>query len=263
MKNLIIQNQDNFLKKHEEIWTNLANNKNEYTNPTAYFYTSMVYGFANHLPYSMDIEQIEYVPADFLNMEPIDVDANKWFKSENRRTFFNSLVSWNDTFKTGMLLQICNIFQKMLLKKFPTDFKLSEEDYFELEINLITSDEKYNRSFFEILKLLPSYYKKVNESSNNDERRAALDEMYNDIMNKISARLGNFKKTNMNGYVEKRSKGLVPIRPSNDIKMLVYWDNIEFEDGIDSVINSIKEEQLKSYYKQKELSETKKLFLKK
>lgn len=47
----------------------------------------MVYSFARHLPYSMDIEQPEYVPADFLNMIPHDVEENNWFKYDDRRTF--------------------------------------------------------------------------------------------------------------------------------------------------------------------------------
>ena len=44
--------------------------KRGYKNPSLTLHGSMVCGFANHLPYSMDIEQPEYVPGDFLNIEP-------------------------------------------------------------------------------------------------------------------------------------------------------------------------------------------------
>ena len=76
----------------------------------------MVYGFAHKLPFSMDIEQLKYMPADFLNMELFDVDANNWFKYDDRRTFFNAMVNWGDTFKTGMMLQMCSFFSKDVVR---------------------------------------------------------------------------------------------------------------------------------------------------
>lgn len=48
----------------------------------------MVYGFANNLPYSIDINQPEYVAADFLNISPYAVESNNRFKNNNGKTFF-------------------------------------------------------------------------------------------------------------------------------------------------------------------------------
>lgn len=218
-----------------------------YSNPSLSFYASMVYGFANHLPYSMDIMQPEYVPADFLNMSPFDVDTNPCFKFEDRRNFFNSLVRWGDTFKTGMLLQFCNIFQKMLLGQFPVDYEISKEYYYIWGVDKLTKDEEYNRYFFETLKSLPNYYDKVEGTKNNEERRCALEEMYSSIMAKISARYGGFKQTDCNGTVVRETKGVLQIKPSRDIEMFLYWDNVVYHDGIESVISEIKNAQLKNY----------------
>lgn len=254
MNGLVIKTHDDSIQTYEQAWVEFVkkNKGSLYRNPSASLYTSMVYGFANHLPYSMDIEQPEYVPSDFLNMTPLDVDDNNWFKWEDRRTFFNSLVRWGDTFKTGMLLQMCNVFQKMILGQFPREFELTEEHYTEWGISTMTRDKEYNRCFFETLKLLPTYYKKIVSTLNNDERRKMLDEMYNDIMNKIAARFGGFKETDACGNIIREQKGSVPIRPGSDVQMIVYWDNITFHDGIPSIIQRIKDEQLKTYHSQKE-----------
>ena len=149
MKNLINTNYDTDLHIYERDWIEKNSKNNMYKNPSVSLYTSMVYSFAKHLPYSMDIEQPEYVPADFLNMMPLDIETNNWFKWEDRRTFFNAMIRWSDTFKTGILLQICNIFQKMILGKFPADFELEEKEYTDLGIDMLTKNEEYNRNFFD------------------------------------------------------------------------------------------------------------------
>ena len=125
MGNIIVCTKDSSLQVYEDEW--LKNEKDSFystENLSLIFYTSMVYGFAKHLPYSLDIEQPEYVPADFYNMEPLDVDINDWFKWDDRRTFFNAMVNGSETFRTGMLLQMCAIFQKMLLGQFPVNGKI-------------------------------------------------------------------------------------------------------------------------------------------
>lgn len=253
MESLIVKAYDASLQGYAETWIEeLQNNsrlRDYYNNPTLSLYTSMVYGFANHLPYSMDIVQPEYVPADFLNMIPSDVEENSWFKWKDRRTYFNAMINWDDAFQSGMLLQMCNIFQKMILGQFPIDFVLTEENYTEWGIDLITNDEEYNRCFFETLKTLPDWYHKLISSVNNDERRSILDAMYSDIMSKISARYDSFKETGTDGNTIREYKGSIPIMPSRDVSMLVYWDHVKFHDGIPSVIEAIKSEQLRTYNK--------------
>ena len=247
MKNLINTNYDTDLHIYERDWIEKNSKNNMYKNPSVSLYTSMVYSFAKHLPYSMDIEQPEYVPADFFNMMPLDIETNNWFKWEDRRTFFNAMIRWSDTFKTGILLQICNIFQKMILGKFPADFELEEKEYTDLGIDMLTKNEEYNRNFFEMLKSLPTYYQKIINASDNNERRAILDEIYADLMNKIATYYGGFREVDTYGNIKRESNSIVPIHPSKDVEMLVFWENIEFHDGISSIIQFMKEEQLKSY----------------
>jgi len=71
-----------------------------YKNPTLSLYTSMVYGFANHFPYSMDIEQPEYVPADFFNMIPNDVMPKPKdyfrFSRQMHRQFIRELLTTSE-----------------------------------------------------------------------------------------------------------------------------------------------------------------------
>lgn len=233
MLNLIKNSQDQSLSIYEKQWIDSLT-IDDYKNPTLTLYTSMVFGFANHLPYSMDIEQPEYVPSDFFNMEPIDVETNDWFKYADRRTFFNSMISWGDSFKTGILLQICSIFQKMLLGKFPENFELKEEYLVDWGIDKMTHNMEYNRCFFEILKSLPFFYTCIINSKNNEERRNNLNQMYESVADKIAA---------YRGY----STNKITINPSWDVKMRVYWEHIVFYDGIKNVVESIKKEQLKYY----------------
>ena len=251
MENLIIKSCDTSLQRYELKWVrevlNDFNKREMYNNPSLSLYTSMVYAFAKHLPYSMDIEQPEYVPADFLDMTPHDVDENIWFKWENRRTFFNSLIRWPDTRRTGLILKMCFLFQKMILGEFPVNFKLKEEDYVNMGIDVMTDDFEYNRAFFETLKSLPDHYKKLNSSTDNSKRRKVLEEMYENIINTMTARYGSLRITDEHGNVVRESKGVAPIRPHSDIVMLVYWDYVTYHDGIPSIIEKIKEEQLKKY----------------
>lgn len=255
MDELIVKTYDTSLQNYELTWNQAilqdSDKKDIYRNPSLSLYTSMVYAFANRLPYSMDIEQPEYIPADFLNMMPYDVEENNWFKWEDRRTFFNSMIRWRDTFKTGMILQMCNVFQKMILGQFPSNFDLKEEDYSAWGINLMTDNEEYNRRFFETLKSLPDYYKEIISADNNEARRVVLDQMYTDIIHKIASRAGGFKEEDSKGNLIRESKGSALVMPSNDVKMLVYWENITFHDGIPSVIEAIKQEQFEKYISNK------------
>ncbi len=251
MDNLVLKQFDKELQIYELDWIDKLLNdeelKSDFKNPSLSFFTSMVYGFAHNLPYSMDIEQPEYVPADFLNMEPFDVEENNWFKYDDRRTFFHAMVSWGDSFKTGMMLQMCSLFQKMLLGQFPVNFELKNEDFAGWGISSMTKNMEYNRCFFETLKSLPSYYQKVTSANTNDERRKALEEIYAEIVYKISERYGGFKETGANGEVIRESYGTIPIRPHYDVEMLVHWEFIDYFDGIPEVIEAIKKEQLKKY----------------
>lgn len=253
MENLIVKSYDSSLQKYEQDWIDKIQKDIQlirtYNNPSLCFYTSMVYGFAEHLPYSMDIEQPEYVPADFLNMNPHDVDENFWFKWDDRRSYFNAMMHWGDALKTGMLLQVCNIFQKMILGQFPNNFELTEENYKNWGIDAMTDEPEYNRNFFETLKALPDWHDKLISAVDNEERRSILESMYADMMNKISNRYGSFRETDINGNIIRDEKGVIPIKPSMDVEMLIYREGVTYHDGIPEVIEAIKKEQLEKYEK--------------
>ena len=222
------------------------------SNVSLTLHTSMVYGFAIHLPYSMDIEQEEYVPGDFLNIEPHDVNENVWFKEKDRRTYFNAMVNWGDSFKSGMLLQICFIFQQMLLGNISIDYSYNEQDYKRLGIDKLTSNEKYNKNFFDILSRLPLYYQYVVSSSDVPDRRKRLEKVYSQMCQGIEMRVGGFRKTDVNGNVVIEQEAAISWSPWRDVEMLVYWDNVTFFDGLKlDITKQIKEEQLKSYNKPK------------
>ena len=255
MDKLIKQVSGSPLQEYEILWrSSLEANrskKERYRNPSLSFYTSMVYGFANHLPFSMDIMQPEYVPGDFFNMEPSDVEDNDWFKWDDRRTYFNAMTHWGDSLKSGMILEICFIFQKMLLGQIPPSFELPDEQFTTLGFDKMTSNMDYNQAFFETLKRLPKYYLLVSNTNNNEERRKALEVIFNDMMTKLCARAGGMTtETMLDEEISLITEvpGRVPIHPCRDVEMMVHWEGTIFHDGIDEVTKDVKQKQLLAYY---------------
>ena len=236
---------DNSFNLHDEEWLAIAKKRYDLErNPSLGLYASMVYGFAKHLPYSMDIEQPEYIPADFLNTEPLDADYSSFFKYEDSRTFFRSLTSFHETFESGIILQICFIFQKMILGEFPYNFEIKDSDYYDWGIDEMTSNQEYNRRFFNILKTLPTYYKKVITATSNAERRKHLEEMYNKIELEIARLWGG-----SNNYEYSPEEPPAIIEPYKDVVLKINPWGITYYDGITEIIEQIKKEQLKKYKK--------------
>lgn len=73
---------------------------------------SMVYMFAKGLPYSMDYLDEEFVFGDFINYIPSN-SSKYLFKYYGN--IYNKMINWSDTLVSGIQLQVCNIFQKLLL----------------------------------------------------------------------------------------------------------------------------------------------------
>ena len=209
------------------------------------FIFSMVYDFAKNLPYSMDIQQEEYVPADFLNMTPYDFANDRFFKWEDSRTVYTAMTSWGDTFKSGIVLQMCAVFQKMLSRQFPNDYVLEDDDFYLWGIDNITSDKDYNKRFFETLKSLPDYYKRVESAKSVEERRKALDQIYAEMQNGIVNKIGGFRETDGEGNVVREYKPTIVCRPISDLKMLYYFRNIEYLDEIPKLKETIRKQDLK------------------
>lgn len=214
---------------------------------------SMVYDFAKKLPYSMDIQQDEYVPADFLNMTPYDFQSDKFFKWEDSRTVYKAMTSWGDTFKSGILLQVCAVFQKMLSEQFPSTYSLNDDDFYLWGIDSMTSNSEYNKRFFETLKSLPAYYKRVLSAKTNEERRGALAEIYGEIENGIVNKIGGFRETDSSGKIVREAKPTIACVPSSDLKMLYYFRNIRYNSDIGPLKGMIKKQELNRLEKQKDL----------
>ncbi|MCI9001055.1 MAG: hypothetical protein HFJ26_09370 [Clostridia bacterium] len=180
---------------------------------------SMANLFIGYLPYSMDIKQKEYVPADFINMTPYDVNNHKTFW-EDYKNVYDGMIKFGETFSSGILVQISAVFQKMLSGQFPNDYQLEESDFFSWGINEMTNDKAYNEKFFNILKGLPEYYKKVQETKTNEDRRKALMDAYMSIQQDIGNKVGGYKKTNEQGEVVEEDRAMVMLHPSFDLEML-------------------------------------------
>jgi len=187
---------------------------------------SIVYEFAVKLPYSMDYLEEKYVAGDFFNIG-VPNSKNSIFKYYD--SIYKKMIDWGDSLKSGVLLQACLIFQKMLMNEFPNNYVLSEDDYYNLGIDCMTSSEKYNRNLFEILKELPEYYKKVNLANNQEDRRKVLEEVYSDMQNIIGQKVGGYRKSETIGDIEitQHHPATINWSPYQDLKMVYYFEHIE------------------------------------
>ena len=220
MENLIVNN-DKLLESLNEY--SLERNVNQ-----SEIICTMAQMFAQNLPYSMDPYQEEYVSGSFINVRPMESSYNNFFKFEEN--VFKAMVGWRDTFKSGVLLQICFVFQKMLEGEIPNDYDLDENFYTSLGIDKMTKSEKYNRNFFETLKRLPEYYKIVNSVSTIEERREKLSEIYEYIRQIIGNKIGGFEESKVKeGITEiiRKSESSISWRPYKDLEMLYYFKNVD------------------------------------
>lgn len=187
---------------------------------------SLVYKFAKKLPYSMDYLDENFIPGDFLNVIPTQKN-NAIFKYYDN--IYGQMIGWGDSLKSGVLLQVCAIFQKMLCGNIPHDYELKDDDYINLGINNMTSNQEYNYRLFELLKKLPEYYNRVNTSSNQEERRNTLDEIYTLMKNQVGQKIGGFRQTEVNGDVVsvKEVKATTNWEPYRDLEMIYCFSNID------------------------------------
>lgn len=199
---------------------------------------SIVYEFAKKLPYSMDYMDKDFVPGIFLNVSPANPNK-RIFKDYS--SLYYKMINWGDTKKSGILLQICNIFQAMLMGQFPDNYQLTEEDFHNSGINQMTSDDEYNQFLFEILQMLPQYCLKLNSTQNIDERRKILDDIYMIILDRVGQKIGGFRRTSVDGNVisVQENKATIRLFPHRDLDMLYYFEGIEFGFGVRNLIDNI------------------------
>ena len=77
--------------------------------------------------------------------------------------------------------------------QFPDNYQLTEEDFYNLGISQMSSDEEYNRSLFTFLQKLPKCCEIVKNVSDQGERRALLKGIYAIISDGIGQKVGSFR----------------------------------------------------------------------
>ena len=199
---------------------------------------SIVYEFAKKLPYSIDYMDEDFVPGIFLNVAPSNP---KTYIYKYNNSLYDKMINWGDTLKSGILLQICFIFQTMLMQRIPSNYQLSEEDYYNLGISNMTSDKEYNRYLFEMLKSLTEYCARVNLTESTEDRRKVLDEVYVIMFQKIGQKIGGIRRTSIDGDIIsiQEHKSTICLVPHRDLDMLYYFNNIRFGFGVERLVKKI------------------------
>jgi len=199
---------------------------------------SIVYEFARKLPYSMDYIDKDFVPGIFLNVAPMN-HSKQIFKDYSN--LYHKMINWGDTKKSGIVLQICNIFQAMLMGQFPSNYQLTEEYFHNLGIDQMTSDDEYNRFLFETLKMLPRYCLKFNLTKNSDERRKLLNDIYMIILDRVGQKIGGIRRTSLDGNIisVQEHKATIRLFPHRDLDMLYYFERIRIDSDITNLIDNI------------------------
>ena len=180
---------------------------------------SMVYKFAKNLPYSMDYLDDDFIPSN----------SNKYlFKDYGN--IYSKMINWSDTLVSGIQLQVCNIFQKMLLSNKYDNYSLSEEDYYNYGFDKLTSMEHYNKTIFNFFRVLPYYCTLVNSSDSVEDRRNKLDEVYgyiwqvtNNVIKKSNDVVISKDVIILGKVVEYNHRW----KPSQDLQMMFHFERIE------------------------------------
>ena len=209
---------------------------------------ALVYRFASNLPYSMDYKDPDFVPGDFINFNPVNPKKYLFLDYGN---LYNKLIHWGDTILTGIQLQVCNIFQKMLLSNNEDKYQLTDEDYYFYGFDKLTSMELYNRSVFNLLLDLPKYSKMINACEDTEERRKSLDSVYA-IISKVTSYVEKIKCTQVEVIdgIEMVREEIESYKhfwsPRADLEMMYYFNHINNYSNmpLDLVIDTVKERML-------------------
>lgn len=199
---------------------------------------SIVYEFAKNLPYSIDYKDSKFVPGIFLNMSPVHP---KSYIFKYNSSLYNRMLGWGDTIKSGILLQLCFVFQTMLMNKIQNNYHLDEDDYYNLGINNMTSNKEYNLYLFDLLKSLPEYCTRLNSTESTEDRRKILDEVYDIMLQRVGQKVGGFKKTSVSSDVitVQEHKASICWKPHRDLEMLYYFEHIDYGYDCEDLLDNI------------------------
>ena len=201
----------------------------------------IVYEFAKNLPYSMDYMDEKFVPGDFINFIP---ENPKKYLFVDYGCIYNKMIHWGDTIVNGIKLQVCNIFQKMLITESVDRYQLEEIDFYTYGFDKLTGMDIYNRNVFNLLVDLPKYCTLVRNATSTLERRKVLEEVYK-VINKVTSYVEYTKKTNkeITECVEAIDEEVIRFvhgwSPAQDLDMLYQFNYINIWDlNISPVIDA-------------------------
>jgi hypothetical protein len=106
---------------------------------------------------------------------------------------YNKMIQWNDTIVNGVKLQLCNIFQKMLMTENVDRYQLEEIDFYTYGFDKLTGMDIYNRNVFRLLVYLPKYCVLVRNATSLEERRKVLEDVYA-VIEKVTSYVEYTKK---------------------------------------------------------------------
>lgn len=182
------------------------NNQLYWTDPTSSFYLSMVAAFVKKLPYSIDKEQNDdYVPGLFFNKLPIVKNDFSFFRFPQNQNIYAAMTNCLGAIPiAGIIIQICTIFQRMILGELPPDYDSIKREFQELDNTNIYS--KYQEKINNLLWTVVCYYN-ILCISDAEERRSILEQFYNEV----DAKTYYILKDSMESFLSSKMVRSVPI----------------------------------------------------
>ncbi len=205
----------------------------------------LVYEFASKLPYSMDYADPDFVLGDFINFVP---SQPKKFLFVDYGCLYNKMIHWGDTVVNGIKLQVCNIFQKMLMSEDVDRYQLEEIDFYTYGFDKLTSMDIYNHNVFKLLIDLPKYCVLVRNASTQEERRAVLKSVY-EVIDKVTSYVEYHKRNKIEVadgvevLKEDVTKFVHGWSPKQDLEMLYTFNYLKvFDLDISPIVDSCKKQ---------------------
>ena len=210
----------------------------------------MVYEFASKLPYSMDYMDPDFVPGDFLNMRPENPKKSIFVDHGN---LYNKLVRLSDTIVNGVKLQVCTIFQKMLMTEDTDRYQLEEIDFYTYGFDKLTGMDIYNKNIFNLLVGLPKFCVLVRNAQTPEERREVLKQVY-EVIDRVASYVEYTKTTNevITDGIEVVDTSVVQFvhrwSPQQDLEMMYHFNYMDIWNiNIRPLLNELRK-QLPSGY---------------
>ena len=210
----------------------------------------MVYEFASKLPYSMDYMDPDFVPGDFINMRPENPKKSIFIDHGN---LYNKLVSWSDTIVNGVKLQVCTIFQKMLMTEDTERYQLEEIDFYTYGFDKLTGMDIYNKNIFNLLVGLPKFCVLVRNAQTPEERRAVLKQVY-EVIDRVASYVEYTKTTNevITEGIEVVDTSVVQFvhgwSPKQDLEMMYHFNYMDIWNiNIRPLLNELRKQLTSGY----------------